>query len=320
MTLSCLSAVKRIKDNKFQRPPAIPVAVFAGFTGDRSGSMSTMGNIPAEGLYDWIKSQASSAINNGQQAFISVTTFDDKAELKMDNIPAKNIVISAQQCREWMTPRGCTRLYDTAIEDLARLQRREKEYRASLSPATRLLSPRTVIIWALMTDGFHNEGRMTASDLNTAVKLARKNGVQCFFLAANQDACATGARYGFDVRNSLKFDSAPVAYRGASTALNTNMLRSATSGHAPQFTQTQRQSSCPVDFDSDDDTTPPMAPVSRGFALGCPPALYRTQNLRQPAQQGSFVRAHVIQPAGGGPLSLRCGSRLFTSPNVSSHK
>ena len=43
--LSCIARVKRTTDNDFNRPPDFPQYVFASFTGDRSGSMSSMINI-----------------------------------------------------------------------------------------------------------------------------------------------------------------------------------------------------------------------------------------------------------------------------------
>ena len=83
------------------------MAVFAGFTGDRSGSMMSMADQAADGLYEFIKSNASNALNQGQQGFISATTFDDTAIVRLDNVPAKDIEISARECREWMKPEGC---------------------------------------------------------------------------------------------------------------------------------------------------------------------------------------------------------------------
>ena len=99
--------------------------------------------------------------------------------------------------------------YDTAIEDLARLQRHEREWRANLPNHIKALNPQTTIVWSLMTDGFNNSSQFTAEDFRNAVQKARKNGVICYFLAANQDACATGERYGFSAEQSITFDSTP---------------------------------------------------------------------------------------------------------------
>ena len=242
MPLSCISAVKR-NNNNSKRPTSMPNVIFACFTGDRSGSMCSMGASPAEGLYDWIKEQSSSALNNNQKAFLTVSTFDDKTELKMDNVPAKNVVISAEECRQWMFPRGMTRLFDTAIEDLERLQQAAQTYRENCAAAVKALNPKIVMIWALLTDGQHNIGHKSAADLHKAVTLARKNGVVCYFLAANQDACRAGATYGFAHECSLTFDSNPEYAGNAYKSLNTQMLHSASTGAPEPFSMLQRNTS-----------------------------------------------------------------------------
>lgn len=294
MPLSCYQSVKRTPEDSFYRPPNVPMAIFSGFTGDRSGSMESMANQAADGLYEFIKSNASNAINQGQQGFISVTTFDDTAIVRLDNVPAKDIVISARECRKWMKPEGCTRLYDTAIEDLARLQRREREWRANLPDHIKALNPETTIVWSLMTDGFNNASQFTAEDFRNAVQKARKNGVICYFLAANQDACATGERYGFSADQSITFDSTPATCSQAMRAVTTSALRCASGYSNVNFTQTMRQSSAPTSFntpqydDSDDDTVPPA------------PQVYRA-HLRQPAQSRlGGIPPRILRMTRGG--------------------
>lgn len=299
MSLSCLQSVKRKPDNTLSRPPSLPMAVFAGFTGDRSGSMMSMADQAADGLYEFIKSNASNAINNGQQGFISATTFDDNAIVRLDNVKAEDVEISARECREWMKPDGCTRLYDTAIEDLARLQRREREWRANLPEHIKALNPKTTIVWSLMTDGFNNASQFTAEDFRNAVQKARKNGVICYFLAANQDACATGERYGFAAEQSITFDSTPDTCSQAMRAVTTSALRCASGYSNVNFTQVMRQRSAPAsfdaavndDYDSDDDNIP------------LPPQPYRA-HLRQPAQSRlGGLPPRILRMTRGGPLA-----------------
>ena len=89
-TLSCIARVKRTNDYDYKRPPNFPLFVFASFTGDRSGSMSTMingtTNAPASGLYDFVTEQCKNAIIIGQECYISATTFDDEMETVVNNV------------------------------------------------------------------------------------------------------------------------------------------------------------------------------------------------------------------------------------------
>ena len=245
MTLSCLSAVKRSKDNKSQRPGAPPLAVFAGFTGDRSGSMASLQGAGQTGLHNWIKDTCASTLHKGSEGRMFVTTFDDVAEKKMIDVPMKDVTVSVMECHEWMRPRGLTKLFDTAIQDLARLQSAMKAYKAALPAATRALNPRISAVWALLTDGEDNQSTFNASDMNRAVTLARKNGVMCFFLAANQDAMVNGATYGFNPAQACTFRSAQHEAAYAMNATQQNMAAAATRGVPLPYTQLQRDTSCP---------------------------------------------------------------------------
>ena len=67
---------RRFSSNIESRDP-VPQWFFAAFTGDRSGSMSSMEGASATGLYEWVQTMKESANENNQTGFISVTTFDN---------------------------------------------------------------------------------------------------------------------------------------------------------------------------------------------------------------------------------------------------
>ena len=244
MTLSCLKHVKRTGDTN-KRPSAPPCAVFAYFTGDRSGSMAHLAKESAQGAHDFVKTQCESAKKNGQKGFLGMTTFDDTAEVILDNVPMDTVQFSMARATLAMQPRGATRLFDTAIEDLARLQRYAREWKNNLPPDVKKLNPKVVMVWALFTDGAHNTGSFTADDMNRAVTMARKNGVICYFLAANQDAMQAGRAYGFSTANAMEF--APTASTTAAglNAINTCIYRSTSTGVPCAPTQLMREVSCP---------------------------------------------------------------------------
>ena len=55
-----------------------------------------------------------------------------------------------------MAPRGTTRLYDTAVEDIDKLLHNVKTFRDSLHPYVRKLNPTISMTWACCTDGQDN--------------------------------------------------------------------------------------------------------------------------------------------------------------------
>ena len=243
-TLSCLRHVKRTGDTN-KRPAAPPSVVFSYFTGDRSGSMSSLARESAQGAHDFVKTQCESAKKNGQKGFLGMTTFDDTAEVVLDNVPMDTVQFSMADATSAMRPRGMTRLFDTAIEDLARLQRYAREWKNNLSPDVKKLNPKVVMVWALFTDGHHNTGSFTAADMNRAVTMARKNGVICYFLAANQDAMQAGQTYGFSTANAMEFAPMGQTTAAGMAAINTCMFRSTSTGVPCAPTQLMRDVSCP---------------------------------------------------------------------------
>jgi len=280
-TLACISRVKRSSENDFNRPPDFPQYVFATFTGDRSGSMASMirgnQNVPAEGLYEFITSQCKNAVLNKQTSFISVTTFDDNIETVIDNKQSGEIIVSIKDCIKWMKPRGTTKLYDTGISCLTNLQKNTTEFMNTLPKNVKKLNPKVIKIWSLMTDGYDNTSFANDRDLRKTVEEARKNGVVCYFLAANMDAQEVGESFGFSADNSLTFDAdfqhAPCALR----SVTANMLRTASDGSSVPFTQCQRQSS-----QNQNATRHVSAPINTFMGAINTPLPSRRINLRVP--------------------------------------
>ena len=280
MALQCYAAVKRTTDNGFRRPSPIPPIVIAGFCGDRSGSMHSMNGAPASGLYDWVVSQSITAVNNGQTGRIFVTTFDGKIYKNMKGVHADKVEISAKDCREWMDPNGCTKLYDTAVQMIGDL--RKAASLQDFAPEVRALNPRVVVLFALLTDGLDNTSHAcNAKTLNAEIRLARKDGWICDFLAANQDAVATGAQYGFEQDHSLTFGA---GFQGASSAmesLRVNSSRAASSGHGYGYTALQRACSAPADNHQHQPTQRPLPGSGYGGATkGQGPPSLRQSYLR----------------------------------------
>ncbi len=297
MPLSCLRHVKRDKDAS--RPPAPPLASFTGFTGDRSGSMSSMGGKQKEMTHKMIQEVQADAKKSGIPTFFDFVTFDDKAEVHLDNANLNQTKLpSTEQIGECMEPRGCTRYIDTALERLAAQNRAVKEYRDALPRRVRDLNPVIAQSYSFLTDGADNESKWSARELSSAVRSYRKAGGKGIFLAANMDAVSVGGHFGFAPETSLTISSNNQEAIGTGLRSVTQCLRQVSAGASDiGFSAPQRQSSAPAHSNLGN-----AAPLRRN--VGPPPGL---RNLRAPpihrsAANAAIAAASLRQPAVGGTL------------------
>lgn len=281
--LSCIDAVKRRRGNSVR--PAVPSTAIVRSCRDRSASMSSYGATSGLALYESIEGHKKNSKDNNTRVIYSLTTFDTTAQIHYDSVDIHSVTMSQTEADEIVRPQNMTRLFATAIEEIAKLRRSVKEAKAA-NP-----NEKVVGVFELHTDGMDNQsGALTSRDLNSAVTAARNEGITCIFAGANQDAVTVGEQYGFDRDLSLTTDSTP---QNASMGLRmaSQAVERAVSGAPPQFTQAMRQSSAPVHNYTNQSgppspVTPPYSPTSTSaaaalLALGRPPL--PVMNLRQPA-------------------------------------
>ena len=290
---------RRINKNKEDNNP-VPQWFFASFTGDRSGSMRELRGASATGLYDWIKTMKETASQNNQEAYLSVTTFDNVTKKIFNNTNSKDITFTIDDANRVMNPRGTTKLYDTAISDIKNLIKNVNTFREKLHPMVKKLNPEISMTWVCCTDGMDNESkRYDADDLKRYVNYAKKLGIKCFFIAANQDAVTTGQQYGFDGDASLTFSSNRRNAAAAFRSVSYNMRRVSQGSSNTQFTQTMRMNSLATDdynSDSDDDdiqtmNTLPIPPRSAAsLAAGFNPNLTIRRNAYNLRSSGWIPR------------------------------
>ena len=255
-TLSCLSHVKRGQDTARPDVPASLVIIEAVV--DRSGSMASLGTVPATGVMDFIKQHQTLARRNKTKTLFTLTTFDDTAETPIDAVDMRSwLRPSPTALAQMVYPRGLTRLIDTFMERLHALERRLTRFNRGLSRQVRALKPKVVAILLVITDGQDNMSeRFTAADLNKRVKAAKRKGISVLFLGANQDAISTAATFGVAAGAALTFGATPQAAGAAFQAATQVTYRCAQSGGgggghansapAPAFSQRQRDSSAPA--------------------------------------------------------------------------
>lgn len=229
--LSCLSKVKR---NNSKNRPQNPTYIDAEFIGDRSGSMYSMGDAPKEGVRNFITKNKQLYDETGSKIHVTIRCFDDVVEIPysgfIENITEKDI----ENCCETMKPRNTTRLFDTVLE-------------AIVSQKERIQSQECTAVLSLFTDGEDNVSQNTFKEMSKAIKEHRDLGVNCQFLAANQDAIGTGKKYGFDERLSIQVTPDREHATQAFEACTDNIMRCATEGDDTGFSQLERIASATHD-------------------------------------------------------------------------
>jgi hypothetical protein len=248
--LSCLGVVKRRKNNAVR--PAVPSIAIVQSTRDRSGSMSSFQGSAASSLYTSIIDHKQNSKDNNVKITYSLTTFDERVEHPFENVDIHDVDLSEDDAKKLVQPRGLTRLYATAIEDLARLRKTVKKAKSE--------NPDAIVkgIFELHTDGDDNESRpLTSADLNAAVTAARAEDIVCIYAGANQDAITTGTSYGFSADLSLTTDSTPTR-GGEGLRMCSQAVMRACSGMPPAFTQLERNVSAPASSINQTALSPPL--------------------------------------------------------------
>jgi len=189
---------------------------------DRSGSMSSMGEAPLEGLKKLLQDQKALAKSSGNLTKLSLYTFDNDMEVPVNN----QDILSVDANDEWIEPRGTTRLYDTIVTAASELKKNVLEGESG--------------VFIVMTDGADNASECSVSTVKKTLDSMPDN-IECIFMAANiGDAQDVGESMGFNADTSLTFTSD--ASDSAFESMSQSAMRSVTGGSAA-FTGLERQSS-----------------------------------------------------------------------------
>jgi len=253
--LSCLNSVKRSEEGTRPKTVRQPAVILFEYIGDRSGSTSSIFQAQMEGLQKCVDDRREDSKKTNAKCYVSITTFDDESMTytkkwsldsgdyaDIENIPAE------LDTREMLQPRGCTCLVDTAYERAVAFEKKLKEIHDSLKGTE---NEKVVAVFALSTDGLDNAStKHTIQDLNKVILRLRKSGAEMMFLAANQDAIATGTTFGFAPTHAMTFGATPEAANSAFKSLSQLTRDSSDGTVAPGassgFSESMRQSSAPV--------------------------------------------------------------------------
>ena len=151
--LSCIGAVKR-RRGKGARP-AVPSTAIVRSCRDRSGSMSSYGATSGLALYESIEGHKKNSKDNNTRVIYSLTTFDTEAQIHYDSVDIHSVTMSQTEADEIVRPQNMTRLFATAIEEIAKLRRSVKEAKVA-NP-----NEKVVGVFELHTDGMDNQSGLS---------------------------------------------------------------------------------------------------------------------------------------------------------------
>ena len=218
-----------------------PVASIIVGCADRSGSMMSYGQSGVAGqFYEQMKLLWKTANDNNIPTYFTLVTFDDKMEVfieycRLDGVDEEDLP-SITNFNGALSPRGCTRLYDSAIESLELLIRQKTQYMKTLPILVKRLDPVIATSFVLLTDGMDNASESFSSDIlrEKMKKLKKEPSFTSIFLGANINASDAGAQMGFSkettVQMGISCDSASQCLRAVS-----NSLARATTGDNTQI-------------------------------------------------------------------------------------
>lgn len=294
---------------------------------DGSSSMTMMPTAP-EALQKFIMGQKDYCIENNITTDFTLTIFDttSRAVPGFTNVDLKD---TEPIQTDVLKPRGYTRLIDTALERIIELKKRvlspTDETAADEPKEESADEPKWVGVFVLLTDGEDNQSRFSSEKLNKEIKNLSDNGIQCYFLGANQNAINTGRQFGFSEEQSLTYDGA--AAMEAMRSASENISRGLNSGGTvqPGFTQLQRDisggtPSQPLTQDDSDEATYPTDVSSSYTAYGRKVMLHRDTDNTVPltyqnAIPGKFKSPRNVVGGGLGELGSPRLTRALTGDN-----
>lgn len=166
---------------------------------DRSGSMHSFGDEVLEGSKNYLAERRRLADDAGSNIVVSVITFDARSERPISGVDIRRLDDEGMLKKEHVHPRGATALHDAFHDAIMEADR--------LAEGLEGTPARVEIL--VFTDGEENaSNRATKEQVRKLTDARRAERDYVFtFLAANQDAMATGRGYGIKDGESLTMSS-----------------------------------------------------------------------------------------------------------------
>jgi hypothetical protein len=187
------------------------------FVLDDSGSMQDCCAATISGYNEYLQLQKEDAKKTGIPTFVSLYKFDGK---NVNNVFSRVSVEEVEGLNEnTYNPRGMTNLYDAIggvmMQINSQLVAKKKAERDS-------------IIITILTDGHENSSRtFDNTNIKQMVEKAEGKNWGFMFLGANINAFAAGSSLGFNVNNTMQYDTASMGNTMRSASAMTSRMKSA---------------------------------------------------------------------------------------------
>jgi len=171
---------------------------------DRSGSMCTIADDAIGGYNEFIKAQKKVE----GEAIVTLAQFDDQYELVYDGVPIMEV---PELTNETFKPRGMTALNDAIGKTIEAVRKRQSHQ----CPQCFHSVDKTIV--AILTDGGENSSlNFNTQRVNELISHQRdEHKWEFIFLAANQDAFATGGALGIKSTDTFDFSADSKGTRSA---------------------------------------------------------------------------------------------------------
>lgn len=187
------------------------------FVLDDSGSMQDCRAATISGYNEYLQLQKEDAKKTGIPTFVSLYKFDGK---NVNNVFSRVSVEEVEGLNEnTYNPRGMTNLYDAIGGVMMQI---------NSQLAAKKKAERDSIIITILTDGHENSSRtFDNTNIKQMVEKAEGKNWGFMFLGANINAFAAGSSLGFNVNNTMQYDTASMGNTMRSASAMTSRMKSA---------------------------------------------------------------------------------------------
>lgn len=187
------------------------------FVLDDSGSMQSCRAATISGYNEYLQSQKKDAVETGIPTFVSLYKFDGSSvNCVFNRTPADEVKDLDENS---YNPQGTTNLYDAIGGVMMQI---------NSQLAANKKSDRDSVIITILTDGAENASRtFNNTTIKQMVEKAEGKNWGFMFLGANINAFAAGGSLGFNVNNTMQYDTASMGNTMRSASAMTSRMKSA---------------------------------------------------------------------------------------------
>jgi len=187
------------------------------FVLDDSGSMQSCRAATISGYNEYLQSQKKDAVETGIPTFVSLYKFDGSSVNCVFNRVVADEVKDLDEVS--YNPQGTTNLYDALGGVMMQI---------NSQLAANKKADRDSVIITILTDGHENASRtFNSQTVKQMVEKAEGKNWGFMFLGANIDAFAASSSLGFNVNNTMQYDTASMEGTMRSASAMTSRMKSA---------------------------------------------------------------------------------------------